>query len=69
MPTIQMVGTCHDKAATTTCSIATIKNAQQSTSSGLMKKETNCQRRVLTEMAMGITATCMIVIFNCSDDK
>eukprot|EP00957_Ditylum_brightwellii_P184221 14031485-Ditylum_brightwellii.AAC.1 len=37
MPTIQMVKNRHDKAATTICSV---KNTQQSTSSGSMKKET-----------------------------
>eukprot|EP00957_Ditylum_brightwellii_P099742 7597985-Ditylum_brightwellii.AAC.1 len=54
MPTIETVKTCHNKAATTTCSVATIKNTQQSTSSGLMKKEMKCQRRVSTETATGI---------------
>eukprot|EP00957_Ditylum_brightwellii_P009594 723648-Ditylum_brightwellii.AAC.1 len=62
MPTIQTVKTCHDKAMTMNCSIATIKNTQQSTSSDLMKKETKCQRRFLTEMATGITATSMAVM-------
>eukprot|EP00957_Ditylum_brightwellii_P051552 3909445-Ditylum_brightwellii.AAC.1 len=44
-----------------TCSVVTVKNTQQSTSSGLMKKETKCQRRVSTEMTTGITATSMAV--------
>eukprot|EP00957_Ditylum_brightwellii_P057552 4363891-Ditylum_brightwellii.AAC.1 len=56
MPTIETVETCHDKAATTTCSVDTIKNTWQSTSSGLMK-EMKCQRRVLSETATGITVT------------
>eukprot|EP00957_Ditylum_brightwellii_P034690 2629412-Ditylum_brightwellii.AAC.1 len=63
-----MAKTRQDKAATTTCSVATIKNTCQSTSSGLIKKETKHQRRrqklrVLTEMAMGmtVTATSMMV--------
>eukprot|EP00957_Ditylum_brightwellii_P026492 2003873-Ditylum_brightwellii.AAC.1 len=55
MPTIETVETCHDKAATTTCSVNTVKNTQQSSSSGLMK-ETKHQKRVLTE-----TATCIMV--------
>jgi len=38
MPTIETVETRHDKAATMTCSVATTKNTQQSTSSGLVKK-------------------------------
>ena len=41
MPTIETVETRHDdKAATMTCSVATTKNTQQSTSSGLVKKAT-----------------------------
>eukprot|EP00957_Ditylum_brightwellii_P177426 13514717-Ditylum_brightwellii.AAC.1 len=56
-----MVETCHDKAVTTTCSVATIKDTQQSTSSGLMKKAAKHQRRVSTETATGITATGMMV--------
>ena len=40
MPTIETVETRQDdKAATMTCSVATTKNAQQSTFSGLVKKE------------------------------
>eukprot|EP00957_Ditylum_brightwellii_P050004 3790422-Ditylum_brightwellii.AAC.1 len=39
----------------------TVKNTQQSTCSGLMKKETKRQRRVLTETATGMTATSMTV--------
>eukprot|EP00957_Ditylum_brightwellii_P113623 8662893-Ditylum_brightwellii.AAC.1 len=62
MPTIQMVKTCHDKAATTTCSITTVKNTQQSTSSGLMKKETKCQRSILIKTVTGITAMSMMVM-------
>eukprot|EP00957_Ditylum_brightwellii_P157814 12012019-Ditylum_brightwellii.AAC.1 len=61
MPTIQTVKTRHNKAATTTCSIASIKNTRQSTSSWLMKKEMKCQRRVLTETATGMMATGMTV--------
>eukprot|EP00957_Ditylum_brightwellii_P142683 10871735-Ditylum_brightwellii.AAC.1 len=61
MPTIEMVKTHHNKAATMTCSIATVKNTQQSTSSGLMKKEMKRQRRVSAETATGITATIMMV--------
>eukprot|EP00957_Ditylum_brightwellii_P106245 8105578-Ditylum_brightwellii.AAC.1 len=63
MPTIQMVETRHNMTATTTCSVDTIKNTRQSTSSRLMKKKTKRQRRVSTEMATGITvtATCMAV--------
>eukprot|EP00957_Ditylum_brightwellii_P059173 4490589-Ditylum_brightwellii.AAC.1 len=57
---MQTVKTCHDKAATMTCSIIAVKNTRQSTSSGLMKKETQCQRRVLTEMVTGIKATSMM---------
>eukprot|EP00957_Ditylum_brightwellii_P047355 3597684-Ditylum_brightwellii.AAC.1 len=61
-----MVKTHHDKAATMTCSVTTIKNTRQSTSSGLMKKETKCQRRkqklnVSTEMVTGMTVTSMTV--------
>eukprot|EP00957_Ditylum_brightwellii_P149714 11401096-Ditylum_brightwellii.AAC.1 len=59
MPTIETVKTRHDKAVTTTCSIANIKNTQQSTSSGLMKKATKHQRRVSTEMVTGIMVTIM----------
>eukprot|EP00957_Ditylum_brightwellii_P128772 9823171-Ditylum_brightwellii.AAC.1 len=44
-----------------TCSIATVNNTRQSTSSGLMKKETKRQKMVLTETAMDITATSMMV--------
>eukprot|EP00957_Ditylum_brightwellii_P131182 10005700-Ditylum_brightwellii.AAC.1 len=33
MPTIETVETHHDKAATTTCSVTSVKNTQQSTSS------------------------------------
>eukprot|EP00957_Ditylum_brightwellii_P142154 10830524-Ditylum_brightwellii.AAC.1 len=62
MPTIEMVRTRHDKAATTTCSVATIKNTQQSTSSGLMKKETKRQRRIFTETARGMTIMSMTVM-------
>eukprot|EP00957_Ditylum_brightwellii_P080741 6140797-Ditylum_brightwellii.AAC.1 len=61
MPTIEMVKTCHDKAATMTYSVATVKNTQQSTSPGLMKKATKNWRRVSTETATGITATDMTV--------
>eukprot|EP00957_Ditylum_brightwellii_P099479 7578019-Ditylum_brightwellii.AAC.1 len=51
-------------AATTTCSIATVKNTRQCNYSGLMKKETKCQRRrqklrVLTEMATSMTVMAM----------
>eukprot|EP00957_Ditylum_brightwellii_P107717 8218501-Ditylum_brightwellii.AAC.1 len=56
-----MVETCHDKAATMTCSVAIVKNTWQSTSLGLMKK-TKHQRRVSTETATGITATRMTVM-------
>eukprot|EP00957_Ditylum_brightwellii_P000993 79405-Ditylum_brightwellii.AAC.1 len=59
MPTIETVKTRHDKAATTICSIASIKITQQSTSSGLMKKATKHRSSVLTETAMGLTATIM----------
>ena len=59
MPTIEMVKTHHDKAATMTCSVATAKNTQQSTSSGLVKKATKHWRRVLTGMT--VTATIMTV--------
>eukprot|EP00957_Ditylum_brightwellii_P141017 10743124-Ditylum_brightwellii.AAC.1 len=38
MPTIETVETRHDNAATMTYSVATTKNTQQSTSSGLVKK-------------------------------
>eukprot|EP00957_Ditylum_brightwellii_P166953 12709126-Ditylum_brightwellii.AAC.1 len=62
MPTIETVKTHHNKAATMTCSVATIENTQQSTSSGLMKKEMKHQRRVSTETATGITATSMTVV-------
>eukprot|EP00957_Ditylum_brightwellii_P070669 5370818-Ditylum_brightwellii.AAC.1 len=60
------VKTCHDKAVTTTCSIATVKNTRQSTSSGLMKKATKCQRRrqklrVPTEMMMSMMVMGMAV--------
>eukprot|EP00957_Ditylum_brightwellii_P038880 2938267-Ditylum_brightwellii.AAC.1 len=51
-----MVKTRHDKAATATCFVTTAKSTQQSTSSGLVKKATKYQRRVLTETATGITA-------------
>eukprot|EP00957_Ditylum_brightwellii_P166807 12696395-Ditylum_brightwellii.AAC.1 len=61
MPTIETVKTSHDKAATTTYSIATVKNTQQSTSSGLTKKTTKHQRRVSSEMATGITMMGMTV--------
>eukprot|EP00957_Ditylum_brightwellii_P069347 5264608-Ditylum_brightwellii.AAC.1 len=61
MPTIETVKTCHKKAATMTCSVATVKNTQQSTSSGLMKKEMKRQRRVSTETATGIMAMIMTV--------
>eukprot|EP00957_Ditylum_brightwellii_P105882 8075001-Ditylum_brightwellii.AAC.1 len=61
MPTIEMVKTQHDKAATTTCSFASIKNTQQSISSGFMKKTTKHQRRVLTETVTGIMAMIMMV--------
>eukprot|EP00957_Ditylum_brightwellii_P024882 1881576-Ditylum_brightwellii.AAC.1 len=44
-----------------TCSVATIKNTQQSISSGLMQKEMKYQRRVSTETATGITVTSMVV--------
>jgi hypothetical protein len=44
------------RKSTTTCSVNTVKNTRQSTSSGLMK-ETKRQRRVSTETATGITAT------------
>eukprot|EP00957_Ditylum_brightwellii_P173878 13237687-Ditylum_brightwellii.AAC.1 len=41
MPTIETVKTRHDdKEATMTCSVATTKNTQQSTSLGLVKKAT-----------------------------
>eukprot|EP00957_Ditylum_brightwellii_P172665 13143764-Ditylum_brightwellii.AAC.1 len=52
-----MVKTHHNKAATITCSVATIKNTQQSTSSGLEKKATKHWRRVL--VGMPVTATIM----------
>eukprot|EP00957_Ditylum_brightwellii_P068491 5199469-Ditylum_brightwellii.AAC.1 len=61
MPTIETVKTRHNKAATTTCSVATIKNTQYSTSSGLMKKETKRQWRVSTEMAVGMIVMSMTV--------
>eukprot|EP00957_Ditylum_brightwellii_P164088 12493864-Ditylum_brightwellii.AAC.1 len=59
MPTIEKVETRHDKAATMTCFIATAKNTQQSTSSGLMKKASKHQRNV--SMGMTVTATIMAV--------
>eukprot|EP00957_Ditylum_brightwellii_P110246 8408715-Ditylum_brightwellii.AAC.1 len=40
-----MVETRHNKAATTICFVATIKNTQQSTSSVLMKKEMKRQKK------------------------
>eukprot|EP00957_Ditylum_brightwellii_P184773 14073566-Ditylum_brightwellii.AAC.1 len=43
-----------------TCSVVTVKNTQQSTSSGLVKKATIHQRRVLTSMM--VTATGMTVM-------
>eukprot|EP00957_Ditylum_brightwellii_P149469 11382655-Ditylum_brightwellii.AAC.1 len=61
MPTIETFETHHDKAATTTCSIATIENTQQSTSSWLIKKVTKHQRRVSTETVLGITVAVMMV--------
>eukprot|EP00957_Ditylum_brightwellii_P036427 2757687-Ditylum_brightwellii.AAC.1 len=42
-----------------TCSVATVKNTQQSTFSGLVKMATKHQRRVL--MGMTVTATIMTV--------
>eukprot|EP00957_Ditylum_brightwellii_P088122 6712561-Ditylum_brightwellii.AAC.1 len=62
MPTIETVKTRDNKAATMTYFIATVKNTRQSTSSWLMKKETERQKRVSTEMAMGITATNLTVM-------
>eukprot|EP00957_Ditylum_brightwellii_P014099 1063539-Ditylum_brightwellii.AAC.1 len=62
MPTIETVKTCHDKAATITCFITTVKNTQQSTSLGLVKKTTKHQRMVSTGMAVmatGMTVTVM----------
>eukprot|EP00957_Ditylum_brightwellii_P159763 12159955-Ditylum_brightwellii.AAC.1 len=59
-----MVKTRHDKAATMTCFIATVKNTQQSTSSGLVKKAIKHQRMVLTGMmvtATGMTVMAMIM--------
>eukprot|EP00957_Ditylum_brightwellii_P044945 3409270-Ditylum_brightwellii.AAC.1 len=47
-----------------TCSVATAKNTQQSTSSGLMKKATKHRRRVsmgITVMATGITVMARIM--------
>eukprot|EP00957_Ditylum_brightwellii_P202225 15329164-Ditylum_brightwellii.AAC.1 len=61
MGTIETIKTHHDKAATMTCSVATAKNTQQSTSSDLMKKGTKYRRRVLTETATGITTMSMTV--------
>eukprot|EP00957_Ditylum_brightwellii_P086767 6602515-Ditylum_brightwellii.AAC.1 len=66
MPTIEKVKTRHDKAATMTCSIATVKNTQQSTSSGLVKKVTKHWRRVsmgmmVTAKGMAVAATIMTV--------
>eukprot|EP00957_Ditylum_brightwellii_P170528 12980794-Ditylum_brightwellii.AAC.1 len=66
MPTIETVETCHDKAATMTCFVATVKNTQQSTCSGLVKKATKHQRMVLTGMTvmatgMTVAATIMTV--------
>eukprot|EP00957_Ditylum_brightwellii_P026837 2029301-Ditylum_brightwellii.AAC.1 len=54
-----MVKTPHNKAATMTCSVATIKNTQQSTFSRLVKKATKHQRRVLPGMT--VTAAGMMV--------
>ena len=65
MSTIEMVETCHDKAATITCFITTVKNTQQSTSSGLVKKATKHRRMVPTGMtvtATGMTVTGMTVM-------
>eukprot|EP00957_Ditylum_brightwellii_P158671 12077044-Ditylum_brightwellii.AAC.1 len=47
-----------------TCSIATVKNIRQSTSSGSIKKETKCQRRrqKLRVLAETVTATSMMVM-------
>eukprot|EP00957_Ditylum_brightwellii_P141209 10758385-Ditylum_brightwellii.AAC.1 len=60
MPTIETAETCHDKAATMTCFIAAVKNTQQSTCSGLVKKATKHRRRVSTGMT--VTATGMTVM-------
>eukprot|EP00957_Ditylum_brightwellii_P098384 7495723-Ditylum_brightwellii.AAC.1 len=60
MPTIETVKTCHEKAATMTCSVATVKSTQQSTSFGLVKKATKHQKRVSTGMT--VMATVMKVI-------
>eukprot|EP00957_Ditylum_brightwellii_P105724 8062662-Ditylum_brightwellii.AAC.1 len=57
MPTIETVETRHDKAATTTCSVATVKNTQQPTSSGLVKKATKHRRRVSMGMTVTVTVT------------
>eukprot|EP00957_Ditylum_brightwellii_P181915 13859016-Ditylum_brightwellii.AAC.1 len=64
MPTIEKVKIRHDKAATMTCFVATAKNTQQSTSSGLIKKAAKHQRNVLlgmTVMAAGMTVTATIM--------
>eukprot|EP00957_Ditylum_brightwellii_P044143 3349488-Ditylum_brightwellii.AAC.1 len=60
MPTVETVETRHDKAATMTCSVATAKNTQQSTSLGLVKKATKHRRRV--SMGMTVTVTGMTVM-------
>eukprot|EP00957_Ditylum_brightwellii_P182974 13936770-Ditylum_brightwellii.AAC.1 len=62
-----MVKTRHNKAATMTCFVATIKNTQQSTSSGLLKKATKHRRMVSTGMTvmatiMTVAATIMTVM-------
>eukprot|EP00957_Ditylum_brightwellii_P193111 14703414-Ditylum_brightwellii.AAC.1 len=59
MPTIETVETRHNKAATMTCFVATAKNTQQSTFSGIVKKTTKHWRRV--SMGMMVTATIMTV--------
>eukprot|EP00957_Ditylum_brightwellii_P101908 7767425-Ditylum_brightwellii.AAC.1 len=57
MPTIETFETHHNKAATMTCSVATIKSTQQSTSPGLVKKATKHWRMV--SMVMTVTAPIM----------
>eukprot|EP00957_Ditylum_brightwellii_P129150 9851034-Ditylum_brightwellii.AAC.1 len=55
MPTTETVKTRHDKAATTSCSVTSVKNTQQSTSLGLMKKATKHRMGISTETVMGMT--------------
>ena len=69
MPTIETVETRHDKAATMTCFVPTVKNTQQSTSSGLVKKATKLRRRVsmgMTVMATIMTVTGMVLMAHIS---